>query len=290
MLFDLFQHAGLVAYVFPLLLLASLVGSVVVAAQGLRGENPLGWLALAPLSAVLILVALNVELGANMSFDAIAHASAETKQTLLAAGISMALSGIALGLPPLHLPGLALMVACAVVGARRPHGLLGLGAAAFLVLVATACSVAGGLAAFDTPLRAAGVLVYGGMVLPALMGDSRSARLAGATAAAALPLLVAALEGTAIATGHILCFEAVAHASMETKATLMDVGLDVAEASRPWAMGAVGAALGIAAIGCARAPRGGAALFVLACAAPIPLLFDAEPILRLLQTQFLGGL
>lgn len=287
--FELVQWAGPTAFLFPLMLLGALAGAAVVAVQGLRGRDPLGWLALAPMSALVVLVVLNVDLGSIISLDAVAHASAESRQTLVAAGISTALAGIVLGLGALHLPGLALLVACAVVGARRPAGLGGAAAAMTLVLVATACSVAGGLAAEDTPLRALGVLVYGGLVVPSMLGGERAHRLAGATAACALPLLVAALEANAIAAGQIMTFEAVAHASMETKGALMSAGLDMAGASRNWGLVAVGCSLLVASIACARAPRGGAALFALACIAPLPLLLGADPLLRIMQLQFWGG-
>jgi hypothetical protein len=286
---EMVQWAGPVVFLFPLMLLASLAGTAALAVQGLRGREPMGWLGLAPMSALVVLVVLNVDIGNTLSLEAIAHASAETQQTLVAAGIGTALAGIVLGLGAMHLPGLALLTACAVVGARKPDGLGGAAAAMALVLVATACSIAGGLAADDTPLRALGVLVYGGLVVPSLLGGRPAHRLAGATAACAFPLLVAALEANAIAAGQTLAFEAVAHASMETKGVLMNAGLDLAGASRGWGFAAVGCSLAVAAIGCARAHRGGAALFALACVAPLPLLLDAEPLLRLMQVQFSGG-
>ena len=290
MFLSLVQSTGPMVLVFLLLVSVALVGTVVGLVQGLRQKTPAWWLALAPLSAVLVMMAFNIEHATAECLSAIATARPEMKQTLMAAAMSKAMGGNILGLGALHLPGLALLIACIAVGARRPDGLWSVLAAAALVVAATVFSGVGGLMAQTPPLRSIGVLVYGVMVLPAMLGTSSSARMAGATAAAALPLLVVGLEGQGIALGQVQVFEVTASASPDAKATLFDSGLDLVTRSRPWGMAAVLSALGVTSLGCLRAPEGGGALFALACVAPLPLLFDTTPVLQMLQSSSPGVL
>ena len=257
-----FRETG--PFAFVLLVQALLIGFVAVASVGLWAANrrmspgllgvSIGATALTPMVASAF--------GLSMAMNAIARASAEMQMMLLANGISVVL-GVST-LTTLVLGSVLVLVigAAGTVGALRgPRGFVAPGLAAVLGLIVLGGSTAAGLVSEDVPLR---VGLYAVCLLPVLAAltacpvvDAKATSSAGPVAAAACSAafasLVAVCEAGSLANGSMLMFHVLASASAEMKQPLLQDGLEVITAGRPFALASIGAALGIAVVGAVNA-------------------------------------
>jgi len=280
-------------------LTALVAGGVLVAGLRFPAAVALTPLAMAPCLAIVDGISDRI-----MVFEAVAHASAETRMTLMAAGIASGLHTQLLAGAAVVLPGLLLMLACAAAGAMRGPRRAGLPAlAATLTIAIAAVTLTGGLLSEQVMSGAirSGIYLLGGLLVAvALTGADRSTSgpMAGATAALALPLVVGTAEMSALSMSQILTFEAVAHASAETKSMMLQSGLDWVDRSRIWAHLAMGGATLVALAGVAGAwpdadkspgwlqvaVAAGLVLALPFClAAPVALWLDPTPLLDVMS-------
>ena len=298
----MFKDAGPFAYLY---ILTGLLGFGLVVLSGIL------WAVNKRFSPGLTLLLLGFGAGVTttahamavtMSFNAVAKASAETKQTLLANGISVSLYNHYL-LWLFLLPALlALVLAGGLAGiARGPRRRVEPGVAGALALVTAfagslACywSVAGPMA-WSNPVV---YLVVGVVVALGLAGGNHetSGPTAGAAAALAFPVIVALTETATIAAGETEVFMAVARATAETKGEMLLRGIELVNAGRPAAWLAIAAATGVAIVGVVGAldeerPVHNAGLFiglVATIAASLVLHSDASVVMRVMAWMFSG--
>lgn len=163
--------------------------------------------------------------GDRQASEAVAHASAEMKQTLLARGISTGLMTRVLTAAVFG-PALIAAVSGAVAGAMRGPRRKALPiAVALLSFAVAAASFARGMGDEDMVRMGLAVvyIVFGLLAAVALLGEDpdSSAPAAGALAAMTLPLVVACGEVAATNMLYTTAFQAVAHASAEMKGPLL---------------------------------------------------------------------
>lgn len=299
-LISMISEGGPLVYVQ---LMAFLAGTVVAAvAGGLLLANkrfPPAVLALI-LSLVPFAAVVSSLRGRVMAMEAVAHASPEMKQTLLAAGIVQGLYPHAISGLLVALPVLLILLMAGVAGVLRGPRRLALPlVVGGLTLVLCGAAVASGLAQeylISGLIKAVVYALAGLAVALSLAGrDPRtSAPLAGATAAAILPLLVACVEASSLANQYGEVFMAVAHASAEMKSTLLLAGLELAGAGLPWAWVALvlASVVGVLGVVSATAPEqpgrnaGVLVALVTVLVGPLLLVTESTPLLVFMSLQF----
>ena len=214
------------------------------------------------LAAPMGIGSLGVWMGEQMLFEVIAHASAETRQTLMAVGISQTLSLRLMSGGVVTILASITLLGCAVAGARGgPRGKGVPIAVVLLSLLISALVVTGGVLTDNLigAMMRGGLYLLGGILTAAalLNTDKDSAGMqAGASAALALPMLVAGAEVFSMASAGRQAFEVVAYASAETKGPLLMQGLELVKQQEVLALAAVGFAVVVAIIGAVRTLEG----------------------------------
>ena len=229
-LVEMFQMGGAPLLAMALLSLLSVMGAVICGGMMVMRRDVPPALPVLPLALIVLLGALVSLWGQSTSLQAVAHASPEMKTSLLAAGISTSLAGMSALSFLATVPALLLAVLAAAAGLRaEERQLVPTVAVAAAMFVAAAAGLLGGVMV-DAALRGAGrgavYLLLG--VLAAAAVSARGERF-GAAAGALLPVVVAASEIGAMCLDHRQMFEAVAHASAETKAPLLAAGLELVQ-------------------------------------------------------------
>jgi hypothetical protein len=214
---------------------------------------------LLPIGAVLAVSVLAGALGEASMHQAVATAPVEMKATMMAASVSTILyTHLLLGLL-VPIPAFLLLALCAIAGAMRgPRGLATPAIVGVLGLAIAGVGLGAGLM-LQAPLE--GVLrlvLYGLAALLAAVaclgrGPETSAPLAGAAAAAVLPMLVISVEVGLHSYGHANAFQAVAAAPPAMKGAMLQGALTFMSGARMLAWVAVGLASMAAVVGASRA-------------------------------------
>lgn len=288
MLLNILQNTGQPGLLSAMLCPMGGIALLVICGMMLRGRRVTPLLGAAFLAAPMGMGMLGVWLGDMFALEAVAHASAEMKMTLIAVGLSQVLytriltGGIAAALAGLTLVG------CAIVGVRqKPRG-KGIPAVVLvLTLLICAVVVAGGVSTGSVGTAAIRSLLYlfaGTLTAAALLSTDKtqSGTNAGSLAAIAFVVLIAGAEICSICVAGIFNFEAIARAGMIEKGTLATEWINVMAQQESFALGALAVAMVIAIAGATRSLEGSLRDVGVACAllyclcAPLWLMTNGE--------------
>jgi len=256
-----FKEAGPYAYWLPVAVLLTLVlGLVAVIAWGMNKRFPPAVALFGLFVGVLAPLAAQ-GMAITQSLQAVAHASAEMKATLIAAGISVSIMMHALPKLFLMLPALGFIVltgaVAAIRGERRPGpAIIAIALGGLTALASAIAAYTSGAGYINAPAYAVATIAIAAGLSSAPSSDPEEPNAgptAAAAAALAFPILVTLCEMGTVAMNQIMVFEAVAHASSETKITLMTNGLALVNGGRLWSWLAIAAAWGVALLGAAGA-------------------------------------